>query len=71
MKTAIYARVSTEGQAERQTIESQLLACRDYCAQHNYEVIGEYLEDGVSGSVPFADRPAGARLLADAPSEIK
>ena len=70
MKTAIYARVSTEGQAERQTIESQLLACREYAAQKGYEVVGEFLDDGVSGSIPFAERRAGLALLTKAPERV-
>ncbi|HXG35669.1 MAG TPA: recombinase family protein, partial [Dehalococcoidia bacterium] len=60
---AIYARVSTEEQAERQTIQTQLSACREFCRHHGWEIVGEYCDDGVSGSVPFANRPQGARLL--------
>lgn len=59
-----YARVSTDSQAERNTIEVQLEAIRGYCASHGYAVSAEFKDDGVSGAIPFGDRPEGARLLA-------
>jgi site-specific DNA recombinase len=64
LRAAIYARVSTDEQAEKQTIKNQLTACRDYCERQGYEVVGEFLDDGVSGTVPFADRAGGAQLIA-------
>jgi site-specific DNA recombinase len=63
-RVAIYARVSTEGQAERQTIDSQLDACRAYCAERGYEVVEEFRDNGVSGAIPLDERPEGGRLLA-------
>src|SRR3990172_2834056 len=65
-RVALYARVSTAGQEERHTIESQLTACREYIKQHGYEPVAEFLDDGVSGAVPFDERPEAARLLGDA-----
>jgi site-specific DNA recombinase len=62
-QAAIYARVSTAGQEERHTIESQLVACREYAEHQGYDVVGEFKDDGVSGAVPFDERPEGARLL--------
>ncbi len=63
---AIYARVSTDEQAEKHTIENQLDACRSYCERAGFEVVNEFLDAGVSGTVALAERPAGARLIADA-----
>ena len=60
---AIYARVSTDQQAERNTIESQLSACREWAASNNYAVVEEFRDEGVSGVKPFEQRPAGRRLL--------
>ena len=65
-RAAIYARVSTDEQAERQTIENQLAACPAYCERQGHEVFAEYLDEGVSGTVPFIERPAGAQLIAAA-----
>jgi hypothetical protein len=33
---------------------------------HALPVIGEYIDDGISGTIPLADRPEGQRLLIDA-----
>ena len=63
---AIYARVSTDEQSERGTIETQLAACRAYCEKAGLELRQEFKDEGVSGTVPLADRPAGARLIAAA-----
>src|SRR5215218_3825846 len=63
---AIYARVSTEDQAERATIKSQLDFLRRFVDLHDLPVAGEYADDGISGTVSLKDRPEGARLLRDA-----
>jgi site-specific DNA recombinase len=63
---AIYARVSTEDQAERETIQSQLDFLQRYVALHELPVTAEYVDDGVSGAIPLGDRPDGRRLLQDA-----
>lgn len=62
-RVAIYGRVSTDEQTERQTIENQLHACHEYCASRQLEVVEQFLDEGVGGSVPFAERPEGKRLL--------
>ena len=63
MKAAIYARVSTERQAERGTIGSQVQALRAHVAAAGYEPAGEYRDDGHSGA--RLDRP-GLDALRDA-----
>ena len=55
MKAVIYARVSTERQAERGTIGSQLEALRAHVAAAGDELAGEYCDDGHSGA--RLDRP--------------
>ncbi len=55
MKAAIYARVSTERQAERGTIGSQVEALRAQVAAAGDELAGEYCDDGHSGA--RLDRP--------------
>lgn len=56
-KTAvIYARVSTKGQADSGvSIETQLKTCRSWCRQNGVEVVGEYHDDGVSGTTNDRD----------------
>ena len=63
MKVAIYARVSTERQAERGTIGSQLAALRDQVSTAGHELISEFIDDGHSGA--RLDRP-GLDALRDA-----
>jgi site-specific DNA recombinase len=55
MKAVIYARVSTERQAERGTIGSQLEALRAHVTAAGDELAGEYCDDGHSGA--RLDRP--------------
>jgi site-specific DNA recombinase len=63
MRVALYARVSTERQAERGTIGSQLEQLRRHLAAAGYELVGEYVDDGHSGA--RLDRP-GLDALRDA-----
>jgi site-specific DNA recombinase len=63
---AIYARVSTEDQADRQTVEGQLQFLRRLAELHQWTVAGEYVDDGVSGTIPLDRRTDGRRLLEDA-----
>ena len=66
IRVACYARVSTEDQAERQTIGAQTDFLRRYCDLHGLDVAGVYVDDGISGTVPLEDRTDGRRLLKDA-----
>lgn len=65
-KTAIYARVSSEDQQERGTIENQLDFARKYCDLHQLEIFDWYKDDGVTGTLPLESRESGKRLLEDA-----
>lgn len=66
MKDVVYLRVSTEEQRLKQTIETQRRFAERYFALHNIIVYSWYADDGVTGTIPLAQRPDGARLLADA-----
>ena len=63
MRAALYARVSTERQADRGTIGSQLQLLREHIAAAGDELVGEYVDDGHSGA--RLDRP-GLDALRDA-----
>jgi site-specific DNA recombinase len=66
-RVAIYLRVSSEDQAERGTIRTQADEVhRRLEREPGVVIVGVYSDEGVSGTVPLAERPAGARLLADA-----
>lgn len=63
---ALYARVSSAGQRDRDTIASQLAALRDHCRRQGWKVHAEYVDDGKSASRQLERRDAFARLIADA-----
>jgi site-specific DNA recombinase len=65
-RIAHYLRVSSEEQRDRDTIEIQDKFLDEYCRLYELEVAEIYADDGVSGTVPLYERPAGRRLLADA-----
>jgi site-specific DNA recombinase len=66
VRAALYARVSTDDQRERQTIQSQVTALRNSAPHWNMTIVSEYLDDGISGTVAMEKRPEGARLVRDA-----
>ncbi|WP_311837250.1 recombinase family protein [Brevibacillus aydinogluensis] len=65
-RLAVYARVSSDDQAERGTIENQLEFARKYADLHQLEIVKWYKDDGVTGTIPLDARPAGRELLEDA-----
>ncbi|GGE16376.1 serine recombinase [Marinithermofilum abyssi] len=66
MKVAVYARVSSEDQQDRGTIENQLEFARKYCDLHQLNVVEWYKDNGITGTIPLDEREDGARLLKDA-----
>ena len=66
IRTAIYCRVSSDDQKERGTITSQITALRQLAPNLGLEIIDEYLDDGVSGTLALDKRPEGHRMMEDA-----
>lgn len=63
MNCVLYARVSTEQQADRDlSIPAQLEAMRNHARQHGWLIVAEFIEPGVSART--AARPELQRLLA-------
>lgn len=56
MKATLYARVSTEDQAKNYSLPSQLEEMRKFADEHGLEVVGEFVDEGISGAI--LDRPA-------------
>jgi site-specific DNA recombinase len=65
-RVALYLRVSSEEQRDRETIEIQREFLSEYCKLYGLEVADTYADDGISGTVPLYERPGGRRLLVDA-----
>ena len=64
---ATYARVSSDEQRDRHTVRNQRSALsRRLSSEPSLVVFRHYEDDGVSGTIPFEDRPAGRALARDA-----
>src|SRR3954466_11099781 len=64
MRVYGYARVSTAEQAdEGSSLDSQRQQIMGYCMMKGWQVADFFVEAGVSGSIPLAERPEGLRLL--------
>ncbi|TIW37177.1 MAG: recombinase family protein [Mesorhizobium sp.] len=65
MTVYAYTRVSTARQAsEGESLDVQQRQISGYALMHGLTVDETIIEEGVSGSVPVSDRPAGAALFA-------
>lgn len=60
---ALYLRVSTEEQKERQSIDTQREFGSKYTELHKMRVQHVYADDGISGTIPLEKRPEGGRIL--------
>jgi len=65
-KVAIYCRVSTEEQKEKQSIKNQIDFADKYCQKNGLNPYKYYQDDGFSGSLPPEERPALSQLIEDA-----
>ena len=64
---ATYARVSSDEQRDRHTVRNQRAALsRRLGSEPGVVVFKHYEDDGVSGTIPLEDRPAGRALARDA-----
>ena len=61
-KVAIYARISTDNLG--QDVDRQLHEVREYCQRMGYEIVEEYVDEGISGAT--RSRPELDRMLKDA-----
>lgn len=62
MKTALYARVSTTNHGQDPATQTREL--REYCERRGFEIAGEYVDAGISGTKD--SRPELNRLMNDA-----
>ncbi len=62
-RAVLYARVSTDEQANNYSIPSQIEACRKYAESHGLAVVANFTED-YTGAEPLEKRPEGRRTYA-------
>jgi site-specific DNA recombinase len=63
---ADYARVSSDLQKEKDTIQNQRVALERFLRDHpEFHLYHHYEDNGFSGSLPLAERPGGASMLRD------
>ena len=60
-KAAPYLRVSTNGQIDGESLNTQRIQIQDYCASRGWELVKVYEDAGISGAKD--DRPALQALL--------
>ena len=60
-KVVIYARVSTLDQ----TVDNQLIELRDHCSKMGWEIVKEYTDEGLSGTLSREKRPALNAMIND------
>ncbi len=63
---AFYGRNSTDEQVEAGTIENQIDFKRRWADLHQVKLFKDYLDEGVSGTIPIHERPFGSQMMADA-----
>lgn len=71
-RVVFYRRVSTDEQKERASILTQLEGLEHEMLREGAAVslVGDYMDDGVSGSMPMEEREGGRRLIRDARSGL-
>ena len=60
-RVVIYARVSTLDQ----TVDNQLIELRDHCSKMGWEIVKEYKDEGLSGTLSRDKRPAFNEMIKD------
>lgn len=68
MNVAAYYRVSTQRQENEATIETQIMAVKDFCKEKGHTIVKEYRDDGWSGTI--LARPALDELRIDTATQI-
>ncbi len=65
-RVAIYVRVSSEEQVDGYSLDAQLRAARLYCAERNWDIVAEYVEEGKSARYEDLSRRPRFQSMLDA-----
>ena len=68
MLVASYSRVSSQRQEQEQTIETQLMAIKDFSKANNHTIVKVYKDEGWSGTI--LARPSLDELRIDSKNKI-
>jgi DNA invertase Pin-like site-specific DNA recombinase len=60
-KVCVYARCSTSDQQ----VSNQLIEIRDHCSKMGWEIVKEYVDEGLSGTLSRDKRPAFNEMIKD------
>ena len=60
-RVCVYARCSTSDQQ----VSNQLLEIRDHCSKMGWEIVKEYIDEGLSGTLSRDKRPAFKEMIKD------
>ena len=63
LRVALYARVSSEEQKQGQNIKTQAEFAGRYCELNGLNLVAQYLDEAISGTVPLDKRPIGIDML--------
>lgn len=66
LRAATYLRVSTEDQVSGYGLDVQRERCKAQIVAKGWELVGEYTDEGISGTKDESKRPALAQMLQDA-----
>lgn len=62
-RAAVYARVSTDEQADAgYGLDVQMDRCREYAKRQDWTVVGEF-QESYTGRAPFGERPEGEKVV--------
>ena len=68
-KAFLYLRTSADDRDRKSGIEVQRAACTASAARAGYEIVGEFVDGGVTGKLPMHSRPRGKFLIAALPGD--
>lgn len=72
LRVALYCRVSSDEQAKHGlSLGDQLTDLRAWAEKNGHEVVGEYLDGGVSGKRPYLKRPKLSQFVQDLEDGLK
>jgi DNA invertase Pin-like site-specific DNA recombinase len=63
-KAYLYLRTSADDRDRKAGIEVQRAECTAYAARAGFEIVAEFVDDGVTGKLPMHSRPQGKLLIA-------